>query len=99
MVETDTEGTDYQSPLMSPTTLESQLTISPVEDRVVSPCSELDLDTSGIVNIIAYSLKGVGCKIIWKQTTILQQVLKKLSFYIQFFVFTRILSLRQIILT
>lgn len=63
LVETDTEGTDYQSPLMSPTTLESQLTISPVEDRVVSPCSELDLDTSGIVNI-SYSLKGFGCKTI-----------------------------------
>ena len=63
LVETDTEGTDYQSPLMSPTTLESQLTISPVEDRVVSPCSELDLDTSGIVNI-TYSLKGFWCKTI-----------------------------------
>ena len=84
MVETDTEGTDYQSPLMSPTTLESQLTISPVEDRVVSPCSELDLDTSGIVNV-AYSLKGFGCKIIWKPTTISQQVLKNLSIFVEFF--------------
>ena len=58
-METDNDCTDYMSPLMSPTTQESQLTMSPVEDRVVSPCSELDLDTSGIVNIIAYSLKGV----------------------------------------
>ena len=50
LVETDNDCTDYMSPLMSPTTQESQLTMSPVEDRVVSPCSELDLDTSGIQN-------------------------------------------------
>ena len=51
MVETDNECTDYMSPLMSPNTQESRLTMSPVEDRIVSPCSELDLDTSGIQNI------------------------------------------------
>ena len=58
LVETDAEGTDYMSPLMSPTTQESQLTVSPVEDRVVSPCSELDLDTSGITNQYSVFIRG-----------------------------------------
>ena len=60
LVETDNDCTDYMSPLMSPTTQESQLTMSPVEDRVVSPCSELDLDTSGIFKTISKTIHVVS---------------------------------------
>ena len=36
--------------LASPRTLDTQLTLSPVEDRVVSPCAELDQDPApGII--------------------------------------------------
>ena len=44
----DDEDGDYSgvddSHYMSPVTQESHLTLSPVEDRVTSPCSELDMD-------------------------------------------------------
>ena len=47
--EDELEYSGIECDYMSPVTQESHLSMSPMEDRVVSPCSDLDLDTGTIV--------------------------------------------------